>query len=111
MEPAVTGWETKPSASKDVFKRSSVSTNRPLDRIRFGLQLYGHKKAPEHFNYWKQVQPNGLSFFDTVVSQGFLDALKGTLIGNILGYFACILTSVLVLWSKRWRWLKMFAKE
>ena len=30
-------------------------------------------------------------FFNTVVSNGVLQALKGTLVGNVISYFTCIL--------------------
>ena len=32
-------------------------------------------------------------FFNTVVSNGVLQALKGTLVGNVISYFTCILAS------------------
>ena len=68
------------------------------DQAVVGWETIGQKNFPRPTGdfEWNLKKPGGTGspFFNTVVSHGILQALKGTLVGNVISYFACILASV-----------------
>merc|ERR1712043_50852 len=92
-------WETKGNAPGAKVERSVdpaikaavaevVVGWETIDKPNNLLQPTGHFE-------WNLERPQafGSPFFNTVVSHGILDALRGTLVGNIISYLACILAS------------------
>jgi len=109
-------WETKhskPGAMEATAVDSEIQ--KVAKEAAVGWETIGEKnylQTRREFD-WNVRKPQlvGSPFFNTVVSHGILQALKGTWIGNVISYFCCMLASIFGSAEKTCSMLKQIVKD